>query len=337
MKDRNFKLFLVFAVVLLVLLWGIAKPDGESRVIPETHSGQNFTVFINDEVVVFNDFMGRPELLKTNRTMVPIRIISENMGYEVDWNPDTDQAIIINDGKTVLIDVWTSFATVNGNKIHVDYSGEGASKKPVEDTRSYIRDSRTYVPLRFITEAFGGTVEYQNTPAGHVIKIRTAGYVPPTPNTDVTFNPATDLMADGRMTQEKTREFLDVAIDHFTVTPTSFSYDKMELPEGFRLGIGFSALAGPGEGISYTNDPILEEQRIPVNESFTRSLSSDIATKAGFILRLTIVNSAGQTASRYDINYMPNTTGRSEISMTNFQGGFDKIITFDKTRIFEGL
>jgi hypothetical protein len=185
-------------------------------------------------------------------------------------------------------------------------------------------------------------VEYRRVAEGqHEIKITTAGYVPPVPNTNITFNPATDIMADGRMSLVKTREYLDYAIDQFRVTPTEFSFEAFELPSGFRLGVSFGVLGTtPGTGYGFKTDPILENQRIPVNESFTRTLDPAISKNANFTLVLTIVNGSGQTASRYNISYEPfnkEFPGRAELKMTNIQGGFDKRIEWDKNRIFEGL
>lgn len=329
-------------IVLLVAVLLLSVPVYSDEI--EAFDNQDFTVFINGERVFFNDDMGWPMLLKTNRTMVPIRIISEKIGYEVDWDKDKYEAIITEGNEEVIIEVKSSFARVNGNRIYIDYTGEGASKQPVEETRSYIKDSRTYVPLRFIAEAFGGDVSYRRIAEGrHEIIITTKDYVPPVVEGEVSFNPSTDVLPDGRMTVEKTREFLDYAIDQFKVTPSEFSFEAFEIPEGFRLGVSFTAMGQEnyvGQGYKFSGDPILENQRIPVNESFTRALDPNIVRNANFVLVLTVVNESGQAASRYHVTYEPHNKefpNRAEIDMTNIQGGYDKTKTWDKNRIFEGL
>lgn len=329
------KLSLSLMIVMLLLVFQPLTTYGNT---PEAHADQKFTVTVNDVFVPFSEYLGEPMLLKTARTVVPIRVVSENMGYKVTWDQEAYEATIDNGEKTVVIHVGTPYATINGEKIYIDYTGEGASKKPVPETQSFIKESRTYVPLRFITEAFDGKVEYERLTSGtHKITITTPDYVPPTTGGKISFDPAKDILPDGRMTVEKTREYLNAAIDHFTVTPNSFSYEKMDLPEGFRLEIALSILGlEPGTGYRFNTSPVMENHRIPVNESFTRTLDPKIAGTADYVLTIVIGNEHG-TASRYEIMYEPNYPIEPEIMRTNIQGGFDDFITWDYTRIFQGF
>ena len=100
-------------------------------------------VWIFDEYVV-NDVA--PEI-KNDRTMLPIRIIAEALGAKVTWNEAEQKVTITEDDLTIEIFIGQPFATVNG--------------KPVQlDAPAYIANDRTYLPLRFVAENLGATVEW---------------------------------------------------------------------------------------------------------------------------------------------------------------------------------
>ncbi|SCY77315.1 leucine-rich repeat protein [Alkaliphilus peptidifermentans] len=84
----------------------------------------------------------------SNRTLVPIRFISEALGAEVIWLPETRQVLIKDGEKEILLTIGSKEVLVNGEAIIIDC--EAAILPP----------GRTYAPLRFICEALGATVEY---------------------------------------------------------------------------------------------------------------------------------------------------------------------------------
>lgn len=84
------------------------------------------------------------------RTMVPLRLVSEEMGYDVKWDSKTQTATIIENGTTVKIAIGSQAPTVNG-----------VTKKI--DAPATLKDGRTYVPVRFISEAMGEKVDYKNS------------------------------------------------------------------------------------------------------------------------------------------------------------------------------
>ncbi len=89
-------------------------------------------------------------ILEENRTFLPIRKLANTFGI-----PDED---ISFDGKTRKVNIkygeneleltiGSNVATVNG-------------EEKILDVPAFIREDRTYVPLRFISESFGKTVEW---------------------------------------------------------------------------------------------------------------------------------------------------------------------------------
>ncbi len=85
--------------------------------------------------------------IENSRTMVPVRVVSENFGAEVDWDNDARKVTITSEDKTVELTIDSNVALVNG-------------EEKTLDTPATIKDGRTMVPLRFVGEALGKNVEY---------------------------------------------------------------------------------------------------------------------------------------------------------------------------------
>lgn len=89
------------------------------------------------------------------RTLVPIRVISEQLGGEVKWEDEEKIVKIFYKGMIVQLKIDDTNALING------VSTPLPSKVPAK-LMSYIDIQRTYVPVRFISEAFGAKVDWDN-------------------------------------------------------------------------------------------------------------------------------------------------------------------------------
>ncbi|MCF8011428.1 MAG: N-acetylmuramoyl-L-alanine amidase [Clostridiales bacterium] len=83
----------------------------------------------------------------TGRTYVPLRFVTEKLGAEVGWNQEEKAAVIKKDGNIIKAPVGSNSPTVNGDKVSLD--------APVK-----LMNSRTLVPLRFMSEAVGARVNW---------------------------------------------------------------------------------------------------------------------------------------------------------------------------------
>ena len=79
---------------------------------------------------------------QVSRTMLPIRFIAEWLGADVKWQPETNQVRIVLGDQEILLTIGSTTALVNGTATEMDCPAE-------------IKDSRTFVPLRFISETLG--------------------------------------------------------------------------------------------------------------------------------------------------------------------------------------
>ncbi|KOY83551.1 copper amine oxidase N-terminal domain-containing protein [Lysinibacillus macroides] len=95
-----------------------------------------------DQVVVKSDAAPK---IKNNRTMVPLRVISENLGAKVQWKDA--QITLSTDETTVILNLKNKTVIKNGNVEQLD-------------VQPYVKNNRTFVPIRFIAETFGSQVDY---------------------------------------------------------------------------------------------------------------------------------------------------------------------------------
>lgn len=87
--------------------------------------------------------------IEESRTLVPLRVISENLGLNVDWNSETKEVTISN-GEEI-------FVFVIGEK----YYEKSDSQFPMDAAPKIVSD-RTFVPIRVIAELFNKEVNWDN-------------------------------------------------------------------------------------------------------------------------------------------------------------------------------
>ncbi len=95
------------------------------------------------------------------RTMVPVRAISETIGYEVRYDPQRRSIHIVKDQVQLTLYVGQTVLEVKND------SGEQIKTM---DVSPYIKNDRTYVPVRFFTEEFGLDVEWDGNTRSVILR-----------------------------------------------------------------------------------------------------------------------------------------------------------------------
>lgn len=108
-------------------------------------ASKDIRVVFNNGSVSFSD--AKPKMVN-NRTLIPLRAVTETFGYKVDWNEKTKEITIVNGEQTVILTVGEK-AVKGTNTFTTDVAPE------IEAATN-----RTYVPLRFIAEAFQYQVDW---------------------------------------------------------------------------------------------------------------------------------------------------------------------------------
>jgi len=91
--------------------------------------------------------MDTPVQVRNERTMVPIRALAEALGANVEWVPETRQAVLTRAGRTVTMTLGETTALVDGEPVEMDVA-------------PYAENNRTYFPVRYAAEFFGQTVTW---------------------------------------------------------------------------------------------------------------------------------------------------------------------------------
>ena len=106
---------------------------------PDTSSVK---VQVNDELVQFPEV--QPFIDTEGTLQVPLRVLSEKLGYQVDWAKQGDEVVVTLKNKEQAIQLTTDEeqAVVNSKLVELESSPT-------------LLKGNTYVPLRFITETFG--------------------------------------------------------------------------------------------------------------------------------------------------------------------------------------
>lgn len=96
-----------------------------------------------------------PAFILDNRTLVPVRIVSEYLGASVTWKQETQQVQIENGQTSITLAIGSAEAMVNGHAVQL-YDGVPATMAAVGSL------TRTMVPLRFVSEQLGAEVTFDN-------------------------------------------------------------------------------------------------------------------------------------------------------------------------------
>jgi hypothetical protein len=133
------KLMMILTISCLVMLFSVV--SFARTVFPR--------VTINGALVKFPDTQAF--INQDGRTMVPVRFVAENLGFDVQWEGSTRTVKI--SGRDSVLELVIESSAIKRNK-------SGALDTLTMDTIPVIRNGRTMVPLRFISEAMGIEVNW---------------------------------------------------------------------------------------------------------------------------------------------------------------------------------
>ncbi len=121
--------------------------DGQERGINNAIVVLNqIPIYINGERLYFELSEVAP-LIDNGRILVPVRKIFEQLGAEITWDNATRTITATKGKSTVQMKIGSKSAKANGKNVTLDAPPR-------------IEDGRTIVPLRFVSQAFGGKVEW---------------------------------------------------------------------------------------------------------------------------------------------------------------------------------
>ncbi|TCT11613.1 C1A family cysteine protease [Natranaerovirga pectinivora] len=233
-----------------------------------TNESPNVSIILDDLFIEYNDIFGYPFIDNNNRTQVPLRLTMEAFGAKVEWDPIESVASVIKNNTLVEVPIGESYVKVNGEEIQ-------------NETEAIIIDSRTYIPIRIVLEAFGAEVHWDRDNYFVIVNSTTSQ------NVLLSLPRKFDYRTTGRTTSVKNQgnlgtcwAFATLGALESSLMPGerwSFSEDHLSIQHGFNLGqneggeynMSLAYLArwsGPirevddvyGDGISPTNIPAVK-------------------------------------------------------------------------------
>lgn len=144
-----------YIIKTATLTFGEAVPEDEA---PE-YGAASLTMFIGANSFVADGTGGTMDVapfIEDGRTFVPVRFIAEALGAEADWEPKdavVEVVTLTREDKTITINIGEY-------TLEVAEADEEEVTTITMDCAAMIKDGRTFLPFRFIAEAFGAEVDY---------------------------------------------------------------------------------------------------------------------------------------------------------------------------------
>ncbi|PQQ65640.1 hypothetical protein B9R14_01885 [Acetivibrio saccincola] len=143
-KMKKIVLFITVSVIMLMAFTTTSFAQLPLRVV------------VNGNRVNFPD--AEPFIDDNGRTQVPVRFVSEALGAEVSWEGSIKTVTISQRDKEIKIVIGKKDYTING-------------EKSLMDTEALLKEDRTFVPIRFVSEGLGARVDWD--PAVRTVYIDT--------------------------------------------------------------------------------------------------------------------------------------------------------------------
>jgi len=181
----------------------------------------DITVSVNSKNIIFPD--AKPFIDINNRTLIPVRFVSEALGAEVKWNAELRE-----------VDIMKSITSI---KVRINDRNLVINKKiqPM-DTKAIIKEDRTFVPIRYVAEALGANVEWNASTRAVIITTIKAEPIntPITTPTPVIQTPTTS---------QKYEPSKWVRINEGEYTELSINIDWNPIPEEFKANCYYAESA----------------------------------------------------------------------------------------------
>ncbi len=122
-----------------------AQPSVNEETLDVTSENGVINIAVGGKTVDFSD--AQPFIDENGRTQIPIRAVAEALGAKVDWDEAERMATITRDNKVITIAIGNTKLQIGDEAITMD-------------TAAQIINERTYIPIRFVGEALGMTVNW---------------------------------------------------------------------------------------------------------------------------------------------------------------------------------
>jgi hypothetical protein len=234
-----------------------------------------------------------PPVLKGNRTLIPVRAITEALGCDVKWEAPKAYIISPNEDKIIVFDLESGKVYIAADSDEKDWTYEELMTADDQtwidlevtiDSAPGLVNNRTFVPLRFIAEELGlkvgynqdtGMIDIDQAPeiAPKKVVVNDATLLPTTFEIKVSLNDFefkgiegltedVDYTIDADDAIVLTESYLKDITEYKTKLVLLFKKDTVEVEESFVIKLNY-----------LTDTPVLTPDEITFNENETSGLS----------------------------------------------------------------
>ena len=216
----------------------------------------------------------QPFIDENGRTQTPSRFIGEELGATVTWDGNAQKATFKKGSTELVLYIGKKDYEINGQKKQMD-------------TAALLKDGRTFVPARYVAEAFGASVRWDGVI--RTVYIDTTGKATPAPTPaaqgtveyydGIAFNNVADVDQYGRMTIDKAQEFALKLANQLEFVKENGKYyikcDYPELPKEYQWSLIIRIYyKGVGDGDWYTPTTRVPGNQIPRLGSFKKEVTN---------------------------------------------------------------
>ena len=115
-----------------------------AQIVPCALADNDVKVYVNDTEMVTD----APIIIENDRTLVPVRAISEYLDYNVDWDGDAQKVTISKNETTLTFTIGNSVMECS------TISRQPDSFTKILETAPKLINDTTYIPLSDVTTAF---------------------------------------------------------------------------------------------------------------------------------------------------------------------------------------
>ncbi|OWA34100.1 hypothetical protein B9G55_17385 [Saccharibacillus sp. O16] len=240
--------------------------------VQTSQAASNTKIVLDDREVTG----ARDVLTVKGTTMVPIRIISEVMGYPVGWNPGSQEVTIGGESDAVVLKL--------GSRAAVSADGSMTLEQA-----PFSKANTTYVPLRFVSTQLGLAVKWDG--AAQTVYLQSehgqGSQTGPNDDSDQPPTPAPDVTAAASVDQISFSENRLMVAVSGDVTPKVDKYDSpyrivVDLPNtsfGPLFAEGQGLLAGQQGNISVSGSSDVTSVRFALNDDSAARDGSQLRTR----------------------------------------------------------
>jgi len=294
-------------------------------------------IVVNGDKVLFPD--AQPFIDENGRTQVPVRFVSEALGADVSWNGEEKKVTVDLNSRNVVLTIDSKNYQINNQNYQMD-------------TVALLLSSRTFVPIRFVSEALGANVVWDQTTRSVYIKFDPNSTPAPLPTPidgnvtyydGISFNDTTDVDKFGRITVEKSKEFLLKLANQISLVMEDGKYyikcDYPEIPEGYEWSLGIRIYPIDGGSIGYNPITRVPGCKIPREGSFKKEVThfSTINNIRSIRMTLSINHTEMDNTGLLDILYLTDGSKKRVefVPYTSIYPQEEFTDAFDFTKLFQ--